>query len=145
MTLRRLVVGIGLVVVLGFLAIQLVPYGRDHTNPPVLSEPSWDSAATRATAVAACFDCHSNQAVWPWYSNIAPMSWLIQHDVEEGRQALNWSEWGHGQEGGESAEAVSEGQMPPFSYTLTHLNATLSAADRAAFIRGLVATFGGGN
>jgi mono/diheme cytochrome c family protein len=144
-SVKRLALGIGLAVVLGFLAIQLVPYGHNHTNPPVLSEPAWDSAATRATAVVTCFDCHSNQTVWPWYSNVAPMSWLVQHDVDEGRQALNFSEWGNGQEGGESAEAVSEGQMPPFSYTLTHPNAKLSAADRAAFIRGLVATFGGGN
>jgi hypothetical protein len=91
MTLKRLIVLIGLVGVLGFLAIQLVPYGRDHTNRPVTGEPKWDSPATRADAVTACFDCHSNQTVWPWYSNIAPMSWLIQHDVDEGRAALNWS------------------------------------------------------
>jgi mono/diheme cytochrome c family protein len=144
-SVKRLALGIGLTVVLGFLAIQLVPYGRNHANPPVLSEPTWDSAATRATAVVVCFDCHSNQTVWPWYSNIAPISWLVQHDVDEGRQALNWSEWGRGQEGGDAAEAVSQGQMPPFTYTLTHPSAKLSAADRAAFIRGLVATFGGGN
>jgi heme-binding protein len=144
-TLRRLVLGAGLAVLVGFGVLQLVPYGRDHTNPPVLGEPAWDSAATRATAVVACFDCHSNQTQWPWYSNIAPASWLIQHDVDEGRQALNFSEWTRGQEGGESAEAVSEGQMPPFTYILTHPAAKLSDAQRTAFIQGLVATFGGGN
>jgi mono/diheme cytochrome c family protein len=144
-SVKRLALGIGLAVVLGFLAIQLVPYGRNHTNPPVLSEPAWDSAATRATALVTCFDCHSNQTVWPWYSNIAPISWLVQHDVDEGRQALNFSEWGNGQEGGDSAETVSQGRMPPFSYILTHPNAKLSAAEHTAFIRGLVATFGGGN
>ena len=141
--LKRIVLLVVLVGLLGFGAIQLVPYGRNHTNPPVASEPAWDSAATRATAVAACFDCHSNQTVWPWYSNIAPVSWLVQHDVGEGRQALNFSEWGRGQEADEAAEAVAEGKMPPFSYTLMHPDARLSGTAREDFIRGLTATFGG--
>lgn len=63
------------------LAIQLVPYGRDHTNPPVVAEPAWDSPATRALFVRACADCHSNQTVWPWYSHVAPVAWLVAHDV----------------------------------------------------------------
>jgi hypothetical protein len=109
-----------------------------------VSEPAWDSPATRAYAVTACFDCHSNQAVWPWYSNIAPVSWLVQHDVDEGRVVLNYSDWGRAQEGDESAGAVSEGEMPPFVYILTHPDANFSEADKAAFIRGLIATFGGG-
>ena len=130
--------------VVGLLAVQLVPYGRNHTNPPVLGEPKWDSPATRAFAVTACFDCHSNQTNWSWWTNIAPGSWLIQHDVDEGRQRLNYSEWGRGQEGDESAESFAEGNMPPFLYTLTHPNARFSEADRAAFHKGLRATFGGG-
>jgi mono/diheme cytochrome c family protein len=141
--IKRAIAILFLVGVLGLLLIQLVPYGRDHANPAVVSEPAWDSPATRATAVTVCFDCHSNQTVWPWYSNIAPASWLIQHDVDEGRQTLNFSEWARGQEGDELAEAVSGGQMPPFSYALTHPEVRLSAAARDAFIRGLVATFGG--
>ena len=128
----------------GFGAIQLVPYGRDHTNPPVTGEPAWDSPATRAFAVTACFDCHSNQTVWPWYSNIAPMSWLIQHDVNEGRQRLNFSTWGHGGESDGMAELVSRGKMPPFQYVMAHWDANFSATDKAAFIRGLQATFSGG-
>lgn len=144
MSLRRLVLGAFLVGVLGFLAIQLVPYGRDHTNPPVTAEPKWDSPATRAYAVTACFDCHSNQTVWPWYSNVAPMSWLIQHDVDEGRAALNWSTWGLHQGEGEAAEAVQEGNMPPFVYLILHPGANLAQADKDAFIRGLIATFGPG-
>ena len=55
------------------LLIQLVPYGRAHTNPPVVAEPNWDSPQTRELAVRACFDCHSNETTWPWYSNIAPI------------------------------------------------------------------------
>jgi hypothetical protein len=140
--IKRAIAILFLVGVLGLLVIQLVPYGRDHTNPAVVSEPVWDSPATRATAVTACFDCHSNQTVWPWYSNIAPMSWLIQRDVDEGRDHLNFSAW-HGGEGDESASTVSSGQMPPFQYLIAHPEANLSAADKAAFIDGLIATLGG--
>jgi len=125
------------------LLIQLVPYGRDHTNPPILAEPAWDSAATRAFAVTACFDCHSNETAWPWYTNIAPMSWLVQRDVDEGRQAVNFSEWGRSGEADDAAETVSEGRMPPFQYVVLHPDASLSDADRRAFIAGLRATFGG--
>ncbi len=143
--LKRIVIGIGLVGVLGFAAIQLVPYGRDHANPPVVAEPAWDSPATRAYAVTACFDCHSNQTVWPWYSNIAPVSWLIQRDVDRGRLALNFTDWQRFSEGDEAAEMVSEGKMPPFNYLLLHPDARFSEADKAAFIGGLIATFGGGD
>ena len=62
----------------GFLLIQFVPYGRSHTNPPVLSEPAWDSPETRVLAQTACFDCHSNETDWsPWYTKVAPASWLV--------------------------------------------------------------------
>jgi hypothetical protein len=67
----RLLLIVGVVV---FVAIQLVPYGRDHTNPPVTAEPRWDSPQTRTLAVSACFDCHSNETAWPWYTNVAPFS-----------------------------------------------------------------------
>ena len=113
--LRRLFIG-----GLGLLAlIQLLPYGRDHTNPPVVAEPAWDSTETRELAVRACFDCRSNETVWPWYSNIAPMSWVLQRDVDEGREHLNFSDWQREQEGEEAAETVDEGTMPPGNYLLT--------------------------
>lgn len=128
------------------IAVQLVPYGRDHTNPPVLGEPDWDSAATRELAARACFDCHSNETNWPWYSNIAPLSWLIQRDVDEGRSELNWSEWGFDDdEGDESAETVLEGEMPPRSYTLAHPEARLTDFEIAALVAGMEATFGSDN
>jgi hypothetical protein len=139
---RRAIAILFLVGVLGLLLIQLVPYGRDHTNPDVVSEPDWDSPATRAYAVTACFDCHSNETVWPWYSNIAPMSWLVQRDVDEGRRHLNLSTWPSGK-GSQMAEMLSSGKMPPFQYQLAHPEARLSDADKADFIEGLIATFGG--
>jgi hypothetical protein len=127
----------------GFLVIQLVPYGRDHVNPPVVAEPSWDSAQTRELAVRACFDCHSNETVWPWYSNVAPVSWLVQRDVDEGREELNYSEWNRPQEAGESAETVRDGSMPPRAYRLTHSEARLTDAELETLANGLAATVGG--
>jgi mono/diheme cytochrome c family protein len=126
----------------GLLAIQLVPYGRDHANPPVVAQPSWDSSQTRELVVRACYDCHSNETVWPWYSNVAPLSWLVQRDVDEGREHLNYSEWNRPQEGEESAETVREGSMPPSSYLLTHPDARLTDTELAALADGLAATLG---
>ena len=73
--------------------IQLVPYGRSHDNPPVTAEPQWDSPETQALVKRACYDCHSNETKWPWYSNVAPVSWLVQNDVNEGREHVNLTEW----------------------------------------------------
>jgi mono/diheme cytochrome c family protein len=130
-----------LAVVVLILVIQVVPYGRNHSNPPVQSEPAWDPPETRALARRACFDCHSNETVWPGYANIAPMSWLIQHDVDEGREKLNFSEWQRPQkESHEAAKTVREGEMPPWIYVPLHPEARLNAEERAALIRGLEAT-----
>jgi hypothetical protein len=126
-----------------FVAAQFVPYGRDHLNPPVVTEPTWDSPGTRALASQACFDCHSNETAWPVYSRVAPVSWLIQHDVAEGRAVLNFSEWQRPQkEATESAEEVREGEMPPGIYGLMHAHARLDAADRERLARGLEKTLG---
>jgi hypothetical protein len=126
------------------LAIQLVPYGRDHANPGVAGEPAWAAAGTRALFFRACKDCHSNETEWPWYASVAPASWLVQHDVGEGREHFNVSEWGRPQknEGDEAAEMVREGEMPPWFYRPAHPEAWLSDAERQALIDGLVATFG---
>jgi mono/diheme cytochrome c family protein len=125
-----------------FVLIQFVPYGRDHTNPPVSAEPSWDSPRTRELAAASCFDCHSNLTQWPWYTNVAPMSWLVQRDVDEGRATLNFTEWDRPQpEVDEVFEVISDGGMPPWNYTLTHRDARLSDAERRELIDGLRATF----
>jgi len=76
--LKKILIGMVLAGGIVFIAMQLVPYGHAHTNPPVTGEPKWDSPQTRELAKRACFDCHSNETDWPWYSNIAPVSWLIQ-------------------------------------------------------------------
>jgi mono/diheme cytochrome c family protein len=129
----------GIVVVV--VALQLIPYGHNHTNPPVQVEPQWNSPRTRELFVRACADCHSNESVWPWYSNIAPVSWLVQHDVDEGRQKFNVSVLSRGSD--EAAEKVAEGKMPLAIYTLLHPEANLSASEKQELIQGLQATFGG--
>jgi mono/diheme cytochrome c family protein len=136
----RIALGTALALV---VAIQFMPYGRAQANPPVLAEPAWDSPGTRALFMRACADCHSNETRWPWYTAVAPASWLIARDVTEGREKLNISEWGRGgQDADEAADTVREGEMPPWFYLPLHAEAALSSAERQALIAGLVATFG---
>ena len=102
-----------------FVAMQLVPYGRDHTNPPVKKEVRWANAETKAIMRRACLDCHSNLTVWPWYSNVAPMSWLVQRDVDKGRKTLNFTDWEADNMGSETmVPAVKKGKMPFAPYLI---------------------------
>ena len=140
---KKVALVVGLVIVGLLLVTQLVPYGRDHSNPRVTGEPQWNAPATRALAERACFDCHSNQTHWPWYSHVAPISWLVQHDVREGRAVLNFSEWTRAyEEAQESGDTVRDREMPPRSYLLLHPRARLSAAERQQLASGLDATLG---
>jgi len=133
----------GAIAVAVFAGIQLVPYGRDHTNPPVVEEPAWDTPRTRTLFFTACVDCHSNETTWPWYASIAPASWLVTYDVEEGRSHLNVSQWGQGkQHGDEAAGMVREDEMPPWYYRPAHPEAQLSDEETRELIQGLIATFG---
>jgi hypothetical protein len=135
-------VGICLSVVVVLAVAQILPYGRDHTNPEVVSEPTWDSEQTRTLAKKACFDCHSNETVWPWYSNLAPLSWVIQRDVDEGRKRLNFSDWSspHELELDELQAIVEEGEMPPGEYLLLHPGARLTADETTQLVDGLTKT-----
>ncbi len=123
------------------LTLQFVPYGHGRDNPPVTQEPPWDSPRTRELAVRACFDCHSNETRWPWYGYVAPISWLLVHDVEDGRRHLNFSEWQRPQRHAhEAAEEVVEGEMPLWQYELLHGEARLTEAERGELVRGLQRT-----
>jgi Haem-binding domain len=136
----------GLACVAMFALIQLVPYGHSHTNPPVTGEPAWATPRTRELAVRACYDCHSNETVWPWYSSVAPVSWLVTQHTDEGRRALNFSEFtsNPGRGAGEAAEKVSDGEMPPnyFTWFGLHSAANLTDAEKAELVAGLQATPG---
>jgi hypothetical protein len=130
---------------IGIAAIQVVPYGRNHTNPPVIREPLWDSPDTRALAKRACFDCHSFETAWDaWYTRVAPASWLVQYDVDEGRKELNFSDWQSGARESEGAaklgNEIAGGGMPPIQYLLAHPEARLSDREKRLLIDGLAAT-----
>jgi mono/diheme cytochrome c family protein len=145
--LTRIIVRVFAAAIGLFLAIQLVPYGRDHKNPPVVREPAWESEATRQLVRRACFDCHSNQTNWPWYAGVAPASWLVYNDVAEGRESLNFSDWldgrREGEKGDEIRKEIEEGEMPPFQYRLAHPESRLSGAEKQSLIKGLTATLNG--
>ena len=131
---------------LALAAAQLVPYGRNHTNPANGMLTAFDSRETRELAERACFDCHSNGTRWPWYASIAPMSWRIQRHVDEGREKLNFTAFepqnAHMTEAaGEAGESITKGEMPPNDYLLAHPEARLTAAEKAALVRGLDLTF----
>jgi hypothetical protein len=117
------------------LAAQLVPVER--TNPPVESEvPA--PADLRDVLRRACYDCHSNETIWPWYASVAPVSWLVAWDVNSGRDHLNFSTWNRLSEADqrhafeEIQEEVEDGSMPLPIYLPLHPEARLTAADRAA-------------
>jgi hypothetical protein len=123
------------------IAIQLVPV--DRSNPPVNQELSWDSPRTRDFARRACFDCHSNETQWPWYSRIAPVSWLIVYDVENGRKELNFSEEGYNSDdapaelASEIEETIRNGSMPPWNYVMANRKARrLSTSEKEDLIQG---------
>lgn len=127
-----------------FALIQAVPYGRDHSNPPVTAGPTWDSSRTKQLLADACGDCHSNLTRWPWYTNVAPFSWLAQKDVDEGREAVNLSELGRTEvEIEEMAEVIRSGEMPPWQYRVLHGAARLSDQEKEALIAGLAASLAG--
>src|SRR5512133_2713524 len=127
MTRKRILQILG-VLVLVFLLIQLIPFGHTRTNPSVVSEPNWSSPQGRALVKEHCFQCHSNETAWPWYSNIAPGSWLIAMDVIAGRHKFNFSDWNSNPgELREMVGAIQEGEMPPVQYWVFHPNSRMNA------------------
>lgn len=129
------------VVIIFFAAFVIIQFIRPaRTNPPVNPAQSIEASLQVSPQVAAifdrsCNDCHSNKTVWPWYSNVAPVSWLVTDDVKQGRSAMNFSEWGSYDKDKQShrlrdmCEQVSDGNMPLSIYTPLHRGSKLSADD----------------
>ncbi len=142
--MRRLIHGtvLALLWLIGlFTLLQLVPYGHAHLNPPVIQEPAWDSPRTRQLAVRACFGCHSNETKWPWYADVAPMSWVVQGDVDSARTVANFSEWNRPYElASYSGLSITGGSMPPAKYRMAHPEADLTEAEQRELATGLNAT-----
>lgn len=132
--LGRVVKWAALAFCVAFIAIQLVPVSR--TNPPVQGDLN-ASPEVASVLRRACYDCHSNETVWPWYSRLAPVSWVIAHDVNEGRAELNFSTWNQlsvdkqAKAIKESWKEIAEGEMPTWYYVILHPEARLSAKDRS--------------
>ena len=125
-----------ILVVSGILlaGIQLIPVTM--SNPPIEEEIS-TSPEIKAILKRACYDCHSHETIWPGYSQIAPVSWLLAWDVAEGREELNFSTWNRYDQKKRNKmireiwEEVEEGEMPPWFYLPPHPEAQLSDQDHA--------------
>lgn len=135
--MRRALKMLGLGVVAFLIVAQLVPI--DRTNPPVENDVGAPPEVDRVLR-AACYDCHSNETAWPWYSRVAPVSWLLAYDVKEGRRELNFSTW-HRYDAGrrgkklkEIVETLNDGEMPPWYYAMMHPQARLAEPDRQALL-----------
>ena len=125
--------------------IQAVPYGRAHSNPPITGEPQWSSPRTRELMARACFGCHSNEVEYPSYASVAPISWVVEAHVAEGREKVNYSEFDQRQrDADETIEVIEEGSMPPAYYTRfgRHPEAKLTSAELQELIEGLRLTPG---
>lgn len=112
-------------------------YPLDRSNPPVVREVD-APPEVKAVLERACYDCHSHQTRWPWYAWVAPVSFLVVHDVSEAREHLNFSDWGRytpekaRKKIDEILEEVEEGEMPLFYYLPLHPEAELATEDRLA-------------
>lgn len=126
--------------VVALLAAQAIPVTRDN---PAIEAKLETPPAIEAVLRRSCFDCHSHETRWPWYSRVAPMSWLVANHVHEGRAELNFSRWGalpaekQQKKLAKTREEIREGEMPLFSYVLGHPEARLSAADRSLLLEWL--------
>ena len=123
-----------LLLLLAVLVAQVIPVSR--RNPPATGDIA-------VTLREACYDCHSNETVWPWYSRVAPVSWLVASDVREGREEVNFSEWNSYSEKRkakklkEMADEIRDGDMPPWYYEIMHADASMNELQRDALLQWL--------
>ena len=137
---HRIILTLGIVAtVAGAIAIQFIPVKLNYNDQPVVQEPNWDSETTRQLSKRACFDCHAYETEWPWYSEIAPVSWVLQHSVSNGLDAMNYSDW-EGVDLDYLIELVTKEQMPPGYYLILHPEARLSSVEESQLIYGMIET-----
>ncbi len=135
---RRVVRRALLVLAAALVLAQFVPV--DRTNPSGSGEVA-APPEIHAILKRACYDCHSNETTWPWYGRVAPISWLMERDVREGRREVNFSTFTQSslkrrqRKWMEIPEQVEKGEMPPWFYAVVHREARLTDADRAALVR----------
>lgn len=132
-------------IVLAITLLFIQSFRIDKSTKPI--DPSKDlisltapSAEVTQLLKTACYDCHSNQPTFPWYTNIAPVSWWIKHHIDEGRHHLNFSEWGtyelkrKNHKLDECVEMLEKSEMPMSSYTWMHSEAKLTDAQRLMLV-----------
>jgi Haem-binding domain len=123
------------------LAAQLVTVERVHLVSPLPNGDIGAPAPIEMLLTRACYDCHSDRTRWPWYSRVAPASWIVARDVTLGRKELNFSEWRsyYPQTRRRKLQwmgrVVRDRAMPPWSYRLMHPGARLTEAERAMLDR----------
>jgi len=141
---RRTVLAWAALAAITLFVSQLVPVTRD--NPPVRTALAWDVPETEALWDRACGECHSNETTWPWYSGIAPSSWLLAGHVHAARDGLNFSEFDEipedrlGRLPERLARIIHNGGMPPNDFLLMHPEARLTEAEKEQLIGGLEKT-----
>jgi hypothetical protein len=142
--MKKRIKWIGLVALIAVIGLQFT--NPSHQNPPVL--PGHDLFATNAPPASiakvlrnSCYDCHSFETKWPWYSYVAPVSWLLARDIKAARSNLNFSDWPHDDAGRARkrwrhvADAVENGEMPLSNYVLIHREAALNQEQRAELVK----------
>lgn len=129
-------------VVLTLLLLQLWP--TDTSNPPIVSTPTWDDVYTAQLAERACYDCHSHETAWPWYTKVVPAYFLLAYDVQRGRAALNFSKWEETccteEQIDNMAATVTKNHMPLPYYLVLHPEARLSQVEQGHLVYGLIST-----
>ncbi len=133
-TLRRVIIGLVVLVA----AIQFIPVS--YTNPPAADPVVFTDPKAEQIAKKACYDCHSNNTRYPWYSNFQPVAWWLDSHINEGKEELNFSEYGkrtlvkRAKKLRKIAEEVEEGEMPLKSYTWIHKDARLTDQEKKIVI-----------
>lgn len=135
---------LAVVLFLGFALLQVFPIGavfssmEEAGNPPIENTIEWASPEVELLVRRSCYDCHSNETVYPWYANIAPVSWLVNKDINDGRAGLNFSTDSAYDINPEDLLWHLETDMPPAIYTLMHRDAVLSAEQQQTLYNGII-------
>lgn len=145
MSALKKITGKKILIALGLILLVMQAFRIDTTNPTSAPEKDFltvtNTPAELATVIrTSCYDCHSNEVKYPWYTQIAPVSWWIKHHVDEGKDELNFSEWADfsarraDHKLKECIEQIEEGEMPMNSYTIIHGDATLNESQKTALM-----------
>ena len=142
--MKKIIKIVLIIVIIAFIVIQVFRPDRisfNEVNADDVTKKMQVPENVHQILKRSCYDCHSNHTVWPWYSNIAPMSWLVAKDVRNGRAKMNFSEWGKIPASKQEArlesicDEVKEDEMPLKQYLLIHSDAKLSPADKDALCK----------